>query len=142
MTRGTLGLALAAATGLAGCSAGSSDPGEVPAFDGIAAEETIHALGTEPFWRARIAQGAMLYTTPEQPDGISIAVSRFAGNGGLGFTGELGGAWLQMAVTPGECSDGMSDRRYPYTVTLEIGGARREGCAYTDQQPFAGEEAP
>ena len=47
-----------------------------------------------------------------------------------------------MTVTPGACSDGMSDRTYPYTVTLKIGDDTREGCAWTDAQPFEGPEAP
>ncbi|MEE1877031.1 COG3650 family protein [Altererythrobacter litoralis] len=135
------GLALAAL--LASCSGETQPaPGDVPAFDGIAEGETITALGTEPFWSAKIAGTAMTYSTPDNIDGTEIEVSRFAGNGGLGFSGMLNGEPLLMAVTPGECSDQMSDRTYPFTVTFNIGEAQLVGCAYTDQQNFIGEENP
>lgn len=128
---------------LAGCSRGSDPaPGDVPRFDGIAESERITALGTEPFWSAKLAGSTLTYSTPGNPDGTSIEVARFAGNGGLGFSGTLDGAPLLMAVTPGECSDGMSDRGYPFTVTLTIGEAQLDGCAYTEQQSFTGEETP
>ena len=69
-------------------------------------------------------------------------VSGLLSAGGLGFSGTLDGAAFDMTVTPGACSDGMSDRTYPYTVTLKIGDDTREGCAWTDAQPFEGPEAP
>ena len=128
---------------LAACSPGTGEtPGDVPAFDGIADDEVITALGTEPFWSAEITANEMVYSTPENIEGRRVALTRFAGNGGLGFTGTFEDAALQLAVTPGECSDGMSDRTYPFTVTLKIGEALLAGCAYTDAQRFSGEELP
>ena len=50
----------------------------------------------------------------------------------------LDGARFDMTVTPGECSDGMSDRTYPYTVTLAIGQQTRLGCGWTDAEPATG----
>jgi uncharacterized membrane protein len=47
-----------------------------------------------------------------------------------------------MMVTPLECSDGMSDRIYPFTVTLKIGDDLRSGCGWTERQRFTGPEAP
>ena len=47
-----------------------------------------------------------------------------------------------MTVTPLSCSDGMSDRTYPFTVTLEIGEETRNGCGWTDRQPFEGPANP
>lgn len=133
----------AAVAVLAACSPATHEtPGEVPAFDGIADSETITALGTEPFWSARVEGNSLTWSTPENSAGTRIAVTRFAGNGGLGISGTMDGAPLQMAVTPGSCSDQMSDRRYPFTVTLTIGNAQFSGCAYTDKQPFEGEENP
>lgn len=132
------------ATGAVGAcnGAGGEQPGEVPAFDGIAPDEAITALGNEPFWNAQVEGETLTYSTPENIEGSLIAISRFAGNGGLGISGTLDGAALQLAITPGECSDTMSDRTYPFTATLTIGDEQRNGCAYTDQQPFSGEETP
>lgn len=132
---------LAGATLLAACgTAGQSD--QTRAFADIAPAETIRALGTEPFWNATVAGDRLTYATPDDPEGRTTAVSRFAGNSGLAFHGELGGQPVDLVVTQGACSDGMSDRRFPYTVTLQIGDEQREGCAYTDRQPFSGPAAP
>jgi uncharacterized membrane protein len=121
--------------GLYACFGGAEEtPGEVPAFDDIAESDVITALGNEPFWNAVIEADALTYSTPEDIDGQAISVTRFAGNGGLGISGELNGAPFNLAVTPGECSDTMSDRSYPFTATLTIGEEQRNGCAYTDSQ--------
>lgn len=112
------------------------------AFDAIGAGETIRVLGTEPFWGGSIASGTFLYTTPENQAGESIAVKRFAGNSGLAFSGTRGGKPLDLTVTKGVCSDGMSDRTYPYTATLRIDTEQRSGCAWTDRQPFSGPANP
>ena len=128
---------------LGACSAGSNEtPGEVPVFDAISDDEVITALGTEPFWSAEIIGTEMVYSTPENIEGRRFELTRFAGNGGLGFTGSFDGSALQFTVTPGECSDGMSDRTYPFTATMKIDEALLAGCAYTDRQSFSGEELP
>ena len=129
---------------LAACQSGSTEPmsGPTDAFDAISSDETVFLTGTEPFWGVEIAGNKARYTTPENIDGVSFAVDRFAGNNGLGFTGTIEGVSFDLTVTPGECSDGMSDRTYPYTATLLIGGETRNGCAYTDRQPFTGPENP
>jgi len=126
---------------LAACQ-GSTEPDQVPRFDGIGAEEVIRFTGTEPFWGGKVEGSMLTYTTPENLEGEVITVERFAGNHGIGLSGKLGEAAFDMTVTPGECSDGMSDRVYPYTVTLSVGGEVREGCGWTDRQPFSGPEAP
>lgn len=118
------------------------ETGSAARFDAIAAEETIRLTGTEPFWGGTLVDGTLTYTTPENQAGDSIAVRRFAGNNGLGFSGVLDGAALDLTITPGACSDGMSDRSYPFTATLRVGEEQRSGCAWTDRQPFSGPAAP
>lgn len=141
MIRATIGYSLAAI--LAACGSGSQPkPGDVPAYDGISASETIHLSGTEPFWSITIEGDRLTYATPDNIGGSVTSVTRFAGNGGLGLSGTLEGAALQIAVTPGECSDGMSDRAYPFTATITLGDAMLEGCGYTNAQPYSGEETP
>ena len=126
---------------LAACQSGT-ETGQVAAFSGIEAEEVIYFTGTEPFWGGEAAASQLTYSTPENPAGAVITVQRFTGNHGLGLSGRLGNSAFDMTVTPGECSDGMSDRAYPMTVTLSIGGNIREGCGWTDRQPFTGADAP
>jgi len=134
------------ALALAGCS-GEADGNRVTAgdarpFDGIAADETFHFSGTEPFWGGQVVGETLTYTVPDDIEGQQITVKRFAGLNGLGFSGELGGQNFDMAVTQGDCSDGMSDRTYPFTVTLRLGDGVRNGCGYTGTQPFTGTGSP
>ena len=61
---------------------------------------------------------------------------RFAGRNGLGLSGTLGDKTFDMTVTPGNCSDGMSDRTFPFVVTLKLGEEVRNGCGWTDRQRY------
>lgn len=132
---------------LAGCGTGPESPvpgdaEDTQPFSGVGEDEAIQLTGTEPFWGGDVNGGTLTYSTPEYPDGLAIPVERFAGRGGVSFSGELAGENLDLTVTPGTCSDGMSDRSYPFTATLLIGDEQRNGCAWTDAQPFVGLEAP
>ena len=111
-------------------------------YAGIAADEVVHFTGTEPFWGGQVAGGSLTYSTPEVQDGEKIAVSRFAGRNGLSFSGDLDSMPFVLAISPDKCSDGMSDRSYPFTATLQVRGEVRRGCAWTDKQPFSGPQQP
>lgn len=117
------------------------DP-EGKTFDAVAPAEVVTLSGTEPFWTVRIKQGEAVWMTPGNPGGTRFAVTRFAGNNGLGFTGALNGDAFTATLTPGECSDGMSNRTFPFVATLAVGGETLLGCGYTTGQPFIGDAAP
>jgi uncharacterized membrane protein len=106
-------------------------------FAAITPQDTLHVLGTEPFWSGEARGGVLTYSTPARPDGTEIAIRRFGGRNGLGLSGTFEGKTLDLTVTPGTCSDGMSDRRFPYTVTLKIGEEVRQGCGWTDRKRFS-----
>lgn len=152
MIRPTLAATSAAlAVLLSACGGNSSAPGsgtktfnaqDTQSFAGIGPEEVVHFTGSEPFWSGQAAGGSLTYATPDDQKGATIAVSRFAGRNGLSFSGDFGGMPFVLAVTPGKCSDGMSDRSYPYAVTLQVKGEQREGCAWTDKQPFTAGQHP
>lgn len=132
---------------LAACGSGrdASLPGDAKdtrPYAGISPDETLHVTGTEPFWAGKVTGGTFNYNTPDNQDGTSITVDRFAGRNGLSFSGTLKDQALVMAVTPGQCSDGMSDRSYPFTVTLRLGDETRSGCGWTEGQPFTGPAHP
>lgn len=134
-------LALLLATG--GCE--NADLPEGPGtgtFSAIAPDEAVQYTGTEPFWGGTAEDGMATYLTPERPEAPAFAVKRFAGNNGLGFSGTFDGAGFDLTITPGTCSDGMSDRSYPFTATLLVGAEQRQGCAWTERQPFTGPDAP
>lgn len=140
-------LCLAALVPLSGCAQSDSIDSSGAIYDGVSADASIMALGTEPFWGLDIeaesdGQHAARFTTPEDIDGSDFTLARFAGNNGLGLSGTLDGKAVQVAITPGECSDGMSDRLYPFVVTLALGEALLRGCAYTSEAPFTGPKNP
>ena len=126
----------------AACQSPAGEDRSTQPFDAIAETETISFTGTEPFWGGEAVGASLTYTTIENPDGTQIPVRRFAGNSGLSLSGMIGPDKFDMVITKGECSDGMSDRTYPYTVTLQVGGEQRNGCAWTSAQPFTGPANP
>ncbi len=135
---------------LAGCQQHAEDgsppiPGDLSdkrPFDMIAPGEAVHVLGTEPFWNGDIANATLLWKTPENNQGTATAVERFDGRGGLSFTGTLDGQAVVIMVTQGECSDGMSDRLFPFTATVRLGDTQLNGCAWSANHPYSGPEAP
>lgn len=131
-----------AACGPGGDSLVPGDKSDKQPFAGIGADEVLQLTGTEPFWGGSVSGGSLTYSTPDNPEGSLTSVERFPGRGGLSFSGELEGARLDLMVTPGTCSDGMSDRTYPFTATLKLGEETRTGCAWSQQHPFSGDENP
>ena len=133
---------------LAACHPGGAgthvpgDPDDPRAYGGIAAQDELHFSGTEPFWGGSVKGATLTYTTPEDAAGTALAVERFAGRGGVSFSGQLGTQRFDMMVTQGSCSDGMSDRTYPFVVTLRIGDEQRGGCGWSDARPFTGPAHP
>jgi uncharacterized membrane protein len=115
---------------------------DTASYAGIAPDEGVHFTGTEPFWGGQVSGQVLTYTTPESQSGEMVAVNRFAGRNGISFSGELDDMPFVLAVTPGQCSDGMSDRTYPFAVTLQVRGETRKGCAWTAKQAFAGPQQP
>lgn len=120
---------------LAACGGGEDLPGDTrdtTAYAGVSEDEVLRFAGNEPFWGGQVVGNSLTYSTPENIDGTTITVTRFSGRGGLGFNGVLDGNSFDLAITPGDCSDTMSDRSYPFFATLQIGGEQRNGCAWRD----------
>jgi hypothetical protein len=91
----------------------------------------LRAVGTEPFWGARIEGRCVTYSHPDDQAGTRVwtRYAPLAGGGGT-WSGALGGRAFELRIRPqAGCSDGMSDRRYPFAAELLVGGERRSGCA-------------
>jgi uncharacterized membrane protein len=90
----------------------------------------IKAVGTEPFWAARIDGRCVTYMTPEDQKGTRIW-TQFTGSREQGvWTGFYANQRFVLSTRPqAGCSDGMSDRRYPLAVSLAVAGEQRTGCA-------------
>ena len=91
------------------------------------------AIGTEPFWGARIEGRCVHYSHMEDQKGKRVW-TRYARNDvGELWSGTLNGNLFELILRnePG-CSDGMSDKRYPSSVELKLGTELRRGCAEPD----------
>lgn len=90
----------------------------------------LRAVGTEPFWGARIEGRCVTYSHPEDQAGTRIWTRYTPRPGGGVWAGALGGRRFELRTraAPG-CSDGMSDELYPIAVELVVGGEQRRGCA-------------
>lgn len=82
------------------------------------------ARGTEPFWSLTIGARTMTFTAPGRRT-IRVATPRVV----HAFAGEI---WhskrISVSTRHAECSDGMSDRVYPDTVTVIVDGRNYKGC--------------
>lgn len=99
----------------------------------------IEAVGTEPFWTARIDGRCVTYATPEDQKGTRIWTQ--IGNGPMGgiWVGTYKGKPFRLIPFPvPSCSDGMSDKAYSMRVDLLVEGEQRNGCA----EPFKQANAP
>ena len=96
--------------------------------------EEFTAVGTEPFWSLTISRNGIVYSTP---DAKSVKYPYIAPKAALSrpldllrvykLTGKTSGF---LVIKKGDCSDGMSDRVYPYDATVILGNQVLEGCAY------------
>lgn len=90
----------------------------------------VRAIGTEPFWGARVEGRCVTYSTPEDQKGTRIWTRFESGPNGGVWNGAFGGKSLQLYVQPRPgCSDGMSDKSYPLEARLIVLGEQRQGCA-------------
>ena len=129
--------ALAAALLVAACQpqdptgAPAEPPADAPAELAPAADagdfsQPITARGNEPFWAITV-DGSTL--TLKRPDAADVTFEA-AQPGGPEWTAKAAdGRTLTLKVAAGECSDGMSDARYPMTAEAALAGETLKGCA-------------
>lgn len=90
----------------------------------------LRAVGTEPFWGARIEGRCVTYSTPEDQKGTRLWTRFNTGPQGGIWSGNFAGKPFVLRTTPAvNCSDGMSDNRYQLAVELTVNGEVRRGCA-------------
>lgn len=91
---------------------------------------TFRALGTEPFWAVHVNDATLRFMTPEDQEGTVVPFTRApAADDEVALDAMLKGRELHLLGRIAECSDGMSDRVYPYTITLTLDGETMNGCA-------------
>ena len=125
---------------VAACGETTSNPTSSPSVSGVSAcliqdgerlsVVPLRGVGTEPFWGVQIEGRCVIYSHPDDQQGTRVWTRYAASPGGGTWSGALDGRpfTLRIRAQPG-CSDGMSDRRYPFGVELIVGGEQRSGCA-------------
>ena len=124
---------------LPACREGSPPPADSSAVaapapagqTGVATTEAVRALGTEPFWALDIDSTGLRFTTPQDSAGMRFppnAPSPIAGDT-LVWMAESELAAVHVRIWPKQCSDGMSDRVYPWTAIVRVAGTTYNGCA-------------
>ena len=90
----------------------------------------VKAIGTEPFWGARVEGRCVTYSTPEDQAGTRIWTRYNPGPDGDVWVGTFKGKPFKLItrLRP-DCSDGMSDRTHPQEAMLTVAGEERRGCA-------------
>ena len=114
------------ALGLAACQTYPGYPG--PGYPGPPsypdAQTNYRAIGTEPFWDLEIGRD-MVFTDR----GNNVRVVQPTPRPISGFAGEIYQTQrLNVNIVHSRCSDGMSDRSYPDTVTVRVDGRDYRGC--------------
>jgi uncharacterized membrane protein len=94
------------------------------------AVKPIRALGTEPLWGAEVEGRCVTYTTPENQKGTRIWTRYTATADGGRWSGTLDGSKFELVTRKqADCSDGMSDNKFPMAADLMVNGEQRKGCA-------------
>ena len=87
----------------------------------------FQANGTEPFWALQVTAKELVFSRPGQADQhLPNPGPKLEGKSAV-WAGPHGA--LELTLTPGHCSDGMSDRDYPYTAVVVTEGQTLSGCA-------------
>ncbi len=143
--RAILLLAVMSGPLLAGCvrpatTSAASGTSPVPAGNAQARPAPrFKVIGTEPFWGIDVDGDRLHFTSMENQAGSMLeAAPDPVGNGRWRWAGEGEAGPFALEIAPGDCSDGMSDRRYAYTANLRIGAKAYRGCA-DDPARWSGE---
>jgi uncharacterized membrane protein len=111
----------------------STDPDVITEADTTGPEPvdpSFRLIGTEPFWGLFIDSTGLRFTTPDDTAGQRFGFTRavLAGDSlrwnSVGDAGEI-----EAVVVPATCSDGMSDKVWPYRARVVVGRTTYEGCA-------------
>lgn len=96
---------------------------------------TLQCRGTEPFWSLAPEGGRLVLATPEGDE--SYALDSVLSTGVFrdptrALVGSLGADRIVAAITPAQCSDGMSSRAYGLRATVVLDGQHSDrmlsGC--------------
>jgi uncharacterized membrane protein len=89
------------------------------------------AWGNEPFWAATDTGGSLRLERPGAEPLLAPSSEVREENGDWIVEGEIGAAGkLSLRMTPGFCSDGMSDALYAWSAKANFGDTELKGCGF------------
>lgn len=102
--------------------------------------QPITALGTEPFWSVKVEGTTLTLTRPDAPPVAFTAPGAAIQSGRATWVAKADdGAQLTLTIYASECSDGMSDRVYPWAAEVAVLNQDLRGCAVkTAEMPPGG----
>ena len=118
-----------------GASEEAPPPADAPIVVGPDYSGDFDAVGTEPFWAIKVRADRTTLTRPDHPDVTTANTGvRIDGEQGV-FDATAGETRLVLRLTPGDCTDGMSNRHYGYQAEVWIDRETLRGCASKVQKP-------
>ncbi len=90
------------------------------------------ARGNEPFWSVEVRTDRVLFSQLGADSAVyPYAPADFDADGRAVYRAKRYGAdpLLMLVIQRGDCSDGMSDQRYPGSAVLTRGDSTWRGCA-------------
>ncbi len=92
---------------------------------------TFRAFGTEPFWEVAVDGTTLKYKDLglEDQQERTLTATKGGSADAPTYTGSNQGTNFSLTITPGDCSDGMSDNTYPYKAEFRYGERALTGCA-------------
>ncbi|HTL49673.1 MAG TPA: META domain-containing protein [Steroidobacteraceae bacterium] len=111
-------------------------------FFALERDHDWRGVGQEPGWQLEIRQGDEMRFTYDYGKGTAVTP---AGRGDLDartgtrtFRAAAGSDDLRVEIVPVACSDSMSGRAFPATVTVTLNGHTFRGCGEALATPFQG----
>ncbi|BAY88093.1 hypothetical protein NIES3275_00680 [Microchaete diplosiphon NIES-3275] len=96
--------------------------------------EEFIARGTEPFWSVTVGKSAIIYSSPDKPKQTFPYIKPLTAQGRPAdlvrvyrLKNRINSILIIKQVDT--CSDGMSDKNYPYSAIFILGNQVFEGCA-------------
>lgn len=93
----------------------------------------LKLVGTEPFWAVQVRQNELVLQRPDTPDMKTANPGPVATATTAVWTAE----GMTIVVRRETCSDGMSDRVYPFAAEVTVGTEVLKGCAARADEVYA-----
>jgi len=87
-------------------------------------------LGTEPFWAVYVINNTKIVFQPMEGPLVELpfVAAIPSGPGTMKYSSADANAAIELVITKQDCSDGMSEVVYPYSVELTVNKTRYSGC--------------